>query len=126
MEDLGTVGEDSGTVGCQTKGLGDVLQGSGTDSASIWVREVGADPPHGTGPGKLPSRGCKMYNRETAEETGGWGLGISTAGGSDVGGRLLGDRVFYHKEVEHVCAVRCNAAYYGPLQEDGVESGGLG
>ena len=32
----------------------------------------------------------------------------------------------YLKEEEHGCAVHCDAANYGPLQEDGAEAGGLG
>ena len=44
-------------VGCHTKGLGDVLQGSGTGGDYISVGDEGADPPHGTVPGNLPTWG---------------------------------------------------------------------
>ena len=47
-----------------------------------------ADPPHGTGPGKLSTRGCKSDNREKAEEMGGRGLVIPTTGGSCGGGGI--------------------------------------
>ena len=85
MKELETVGEDSRTVGFQTKGLGDVLQGGGTCGTSIWVGGVDADPPHGMGPGKPPSQGLKSDNGETAKDTGGGGMVIPTAGGN--GGR---------------------------------------
>ena len=32
---------------------------------------MGADPPHGTGPGELSSRGRKVDNGDTAKDTGG-------------------------------------------------------
>ena len=32
---------------CQPKGLRDIFQGGGTGSADIWVKNAGADPPHG-------------------------------------------------------------------------------
>ena len=81
-------GKDSGAGGCQTKGIGDVLQGCGTGGAAIWVRDMGADPPHGTGPGKFPTQGRKADNRETAKETVGGGLEIPTAGSSNGGGSI--------------------------------------
>ena len=67
---MGMADEDSGTGGCQTKGLRDVLQGSGTGGAAIWVGDVGAEPLHETGPGKFLTRGPKADNGETTEETG--------------------------------------------------------
>ena len=97
-----------GTGGFQPKGLGGVLQGSGTGGAYIMVRYVGADPLHGMGPGKLPTGGCKVDNGDTTKETGGGGLVIPTTGGSDELGKILGHRVLYLKEAEHVHAVQCN------------------
>ena len=51
-------GEDTGTGGRQNTGMGVVIQGSGTGGSFIWVRDVVADPPHGTSPGKIPAQGC--------------------------------------------------------------------
>ena len=85
MEYIGTAGEDSGTGGYQPKGLGGIFQGSGTGGAAIWVGDVGAEPPHGTGPGNIPTWGSKEDNGDTAKETGGGGMGIPTAVGSDRG-----------------------------------------
>ena len=58
-EVLGTADKNSGTGGCQPTVIGDVLQGGGTGNIFIRVRDVGADPPHGTGPGKLLAQGCQ-------------------------------------------------------------------
>ena len=41
------------------------FQGDGPGGADFWVRDVGADPLHGTCLGELSTRGCKAYNRET-------------------------------------------------------------
>ena len=87
-EYLGTADEDPGIGGCQPKGIGGIFQGGGTFGASFWVRDVGADPPHGTGPGKISTRGSKADNREKAEEMGGRGLVIPTTGGSGGGGGI--------------------------------------
>ena len=65
MEEFGTAVEDSGTGGCQPKGLGGVLQGGGTGGAAIRFGGVGAEPLNGTVPRKLPTRSCKVDNRWT-------------------------------------------------------------
>ena len=85
MEELGTAGEDSGMGGCKPKAIRYVIQGGGTGRATILVGDLVADPPHGTGPGKLPIWGRKLDNGETAKDTGGGGMVIPTAGGN--GGR---------------------------------------
>ena len=85
---MGTDGEYSGTGGSHPKGLGDVLLGGGTGSAAIHVVDVGDDPPHGMGPGNISTRVHKEDKRGTDEDMGGGGLGISTAGGSNGGGRF--------------------------------------
>ena len=46
------------------------------------------DTPHGQVPGKFPTQGCQEDYREAAEATGGWDLGLPTAGDSNVGGRV--------------------------------------
>ena len=71
-EELGTDGKDSGRGGRQPTGLRDVLQGGGAGGSSIWVRDVGAEPPHGTGPGKFPAQVCQTDYGEAAKATGGW------------------------------------------------------
>ena len=47
------------------------------------VRDVGPEPPYGVGPGKLPKQGCATYHHDSAQEAGGGGMGVSSAGGSD-------------------------------------------
>ena len=86
MEDLGTSGKDSGTGGHQPKGLGDVFQGGSAGGYFIQVVDVGADPLHGTGPGKLPAQGFQADNAEADGAMGGCGLGVPTAGDSNGGG----------------------------------------
>ena len=44
---------------------------------------MGADPPHGKGPGKFPTQGRQADYGEAAEVTGGWELGVPIAGDSD-------------------------------------------
>ena len=56
-EELGTVFKDSGMEGLQSKYLWDVLQGCGAVDFFIRIRNVGAEPLHGTGAGKLPAKG---------------------------------------------------------------------
>ena len=77
-----------GQEGASPRVSGDVFQGGGTCSAIIWVKHVGDDPPHGTGPGKLPTWGRKADNRETAEEMGVGGMEIPTTSGIDGGGGI--------------------------------------
>ena len=91
VEDLGTTNEDSGIVGVQPKGLGDVFQGSSSGGSFIRVRYVGDAPSHGKGPGKLPAQGRQGDNRDAAEATGVWKLGVPIAGYSDGGGGFWGD-----------------------------------
>ena len=84
------------------------------------------NPPHGMGPGKFSTQGRAADHGETAKETGGGELVISTACGSNVRGGLLGDRGLHTKEVEHGSAIYCNATNSVPLQEVSAEAGSLG
>ena len=88
MKELGTAEEDSGTGGCQPKGLGDFLQGGVTGGADIWVGDMGDDLLNRTSPGKPPTRGRKANNREAEKNMGGGGMLIPTAGGSNGGGGI--------------------------------------
>ena len=85
-EYLGTDAEDIGTGGRQPTGLGGVLQCGGAGSSSIQVVDVGAELPHGKGPGDFPAQGRQADYGEAAEAKGGWGLGVPTAGNSNGGG----------------------------------------
>ena len=68
VEELGMAGKDSGTGGSYLKGLRDVLKGGSAGGSAgsdlFFVGYVGADPPHETGPGKLPAQGRQTYNGE--------------------------------------------------------------
>ena len=85
---MGTVGENSGTGGHHPKGVGDFFQGGIEGGSIIWFRDVGADPPHGTGPGKFSAQGRQADYREAAKGTLGWGIVVPTAGDSNVAGGI--------------------------------------
>ena len=80
---MGTFGKDSEMGGRQPKGLRDVFQGGSAGGAFIKIRELGADTPRGMAPAKLPEKGPQADNGEETKVTGGWGLGVTTAGDSD-------------------------------------------
>ena len=88
-EEMGMDGKDYGTGGNQPKGLGDIFQGGSAGGSIIQVGDVGTDPPHGTGPRKLPAQVLQEDNREAYKVTGGWGMGLPTTGDSDGGGGFL-------------------------------------
>ena len=52
-------------------------------------------------------------------------MGISSAGGSNVGGGLQLDWVLYHEDAEYGRAIYCNATDYGPLWTIFSEAGSL-
>ena len=76
---------------------------------------MGPDPPDRAGPGKLQPQGCMTAHREAAEAEGGGNMGIPSAGGSNGGSGLLGDRSLHHKEAEYGCVVYFDTTNSGPL-----------
>ena len=64
------------------------VQDGGPGGASFQVGDVGADPPHETGPGDFSTQGRKVDKMETFKDTGGGGLVIPTTGGINGGGGL--------------------------------------
>ena len=44
----------------KTKRVGDVLQGGGAVSTSLWVGDVGDDPPYGRGHWEVSTQGSSM------------------------------------------------------------------
>ena len=42
-------------------GFRDIFQGGGSGGSSIWVRDVGDDPPHGKVPGEFSARSRQAY-----------------------------------------------------------------
>ena len=86
MEDLGAADEDTGPGGGRSEVIQDVLQGGSAGSVGFWVRDVGPDPPHGTGPGEFSAQGQAADHQEAAKEAGGGGLVLPTAGIGYVGG----------------------------------------
>ena len=76
---------------------------------------MGDKPQDGAGPWKLPTQGHATAHRETAKETGGWELGITTIVGGNSGSRLQGDWEIHHEQAEHGRAVYYDATNSGPL-----------
>ena len=75
------------------KDIGALFQGGSTGGVYFRGRDVGPDPPDVSGPVQLSSQGCAKDHRESAEEAGGWDLGLSSTGGGNGGSRIRGDRV---------------------------------
>ena len=56
--------------------VGDIFQGGGSGGSSLWVGDVGNDPPHGPGPWDFPEQGVPVDHRKTSTETLGHKLGV--------------------------------------------------
>ena len=56
--------------------VGDIFQGGGSGSFSIWVGDVGDDPPYGPGPGNVPSQGGPLDHGKAATVASGRNLGV--------------------------------------------------
>ena len=52
-EEVVTVVENLGIVRGEPAGVRVVIQGDSTGGTSIWIGDVGDDPPHGIGPGEV-------------------------------------------------------------------------
>ena len=95
---MSKVDKDPGTRGGQPEGIRDTIQGISEGSVDFWVGDVGTDPPNEMGPGKFSTQGRTADHRETSKETGGGGLGLSTAVDSNGGGRIQVDWGLHLKE----------------------------
>ena len=81
-EELGTADEYYGKEGRHPRGLRDVFKVV-VQAVLLFKSETWVLTPHGTGPGKIPSLGCKADNRESDKATEVGGLGVPTSGGSN-------------------------------------------
>ena len=61
-------------------GVRDIFQGGGSGGSSLWVVDVGDEPPHGLGPGDFPEQGGLMDHRKTATVSLGRKLAIPPLG----------------------------------------------
>ena len=77
-----------GKVGGESKVVGDVFQGGGAGSTTFGVGDVGCDPPHGPGPGRVPTQGSSTDHWVTFPEVIGRDMGVSTSGDDDSGIRV--------------------------------------
>ena len=78
-EDLFTDGKDTEKGRHHPTGLGGVIKCGGTGGYTIWVGDVGSDPPHGKGPGEFPGQG-RLADYKEAEKAMGiyWSWGYPT------------------------------------------------
>ena len=65
-----------------------IFQDGGAGGSFIWVGDVRADPLHETGPGKFLAQGRQENYGEAAESMREWGMGVTTAGDINGGGRV--------------------------------------
>ena len=84
--------EDPDLGGGGPKVIGVVLSGGCSGGVAFRGRDVGPDTPEGAGPEYLPTQGRATAHREEAGAEEGGDMGISSAGGRNGGGRILGDR----------------------------------
>ena len=104
---------DSG--GGVTEGIGALFQGLSTVGVTFGVKDAGPDPPDGAGPEQLSAQGRATAHREANKAAGIGELGISSAGGGNVGSGLQGDKCLRHKEAEYGCTIYCDAFDSGTL-----------
>ena len=72
----------------KTKRVGDVLQGGGAGSTSLWVGDVGDDPLHGRGHWWVSTQGIYMDRWEVSPAVSGRKLIVLAFGDGDAGGRV--------------------------------------
>ena len=96
-------------------GIGDFFQGCGSGSASLWIKYVGDEPPHGLGPGLFLSKSGKVDHREAAQAASVRKLGVPPLGGGDVGGEVVGCGGVHLEEAEYGITVHYHLASSGLL-----------
>ena len=72
------------------KGGRDVLQGGGVGGTSFGVRDVGDDPPHGTGQWGVAVKGIHVNHWDTALAVSEEKLVVPNFRGGDAGGEVSG------------------------------------
>ena len=71
-EELGTYVKNLGKGRGKSKGVGGIFQGSSSGVTNFWDKDVGDDPPHGPGPGGVPTQGSSTDHWEEDTEVIGW------------------------------------------------------
>ena len=71
--------------------------------------------PGWSGPWACSSTGLRGVSPGGSQGGGGWGVVISSDGGSDGGRRIRIDWGLHHKDVEYGCTIYCDANDSGPL-----------
>ena len=76
---------------------------------------MGPDQQDGAGPEQLSEQGRATVRREAVEESGWWGLVLSSSGGGIVGSGIRGDQNLRHDEVKFGRAIYYDSTASGPL-----------
>ena len=77
---MGTADKDTGKGGRHLKVAGDVFYYIFVGATSLQVGDVGDDPSHGLGTGRVSTQGIKTDNWDTTKAPGGWELGMPISG----------------------------------------------
>ena len=87
---------------------------------------MGDEPLHGKVPEKFPEQGRQVDYGEAAKATGGWELGVTTAGDRDGGVGVWRYGIICPEEAEYFCILHHDAAGSRPLLGDGAYVWGVG
>ena len=85
---MGAYVDNLGKGGGESKGSRNVFQDIDAGVTNFWVGDVRNEPPRGPGPGGGSTHGSSTDHWEASPEVIGQGLGVSTSGDSDTGGRF--------------------------------------
>ena len=77
---MGATDESSGKRGCRCLYLGTNILGNGTVSVGVWVGDMGDDPTHWEGVGRIPPQGGPQADGEAALAGEGQCVDINPAG----------------------------------------------
>ena len=102
--------------------LGPDILGGGIVDIAVQVGEMGDDPTHQGGVGRIPPQGCpQAYGVATSESEGSL-VGIPPSGGRDGGGGTKGGGDLHLPPPEKILTFHCNQAHYGPVSGGEAET----
>ena len=87
---------------------------------------MGPHVEYGVSPGRLPGRGRKKVNGETASPREVWAMVLPVSGGGDDGGGDRADSDVDPSEAEHGRTIYCDTADSGPVRGGSKTAGGTG
>ena len=117
---MGAPVEGAGTGGCRRQDVRDILQGSSTGDATIWVGDVGVVPMHQDDAGRISPPGDLTTDGLEADTAGGWDLLVPTSGGSNGRIGIGGGGELRHQPPKHILTVHRNQTHYGSVNNGGL------